>query len=140
MSRNRKQKTENREQKTEKKICLLISVFCLLSAVFCLLSSKGFSQSEFTYDESGRRNPFIPLITPDGRLLKLDRQKGQAGLLVEGIIYDKYSRSCAIVNGLVAGIGDSINGYRVLKIEDEKVLFIKDGQTIEIGLKKEEGE
>ncbi len=91
------------------------------------------------YDAKGKRNPFIPLVTPDGRLLKLETQENlNASLLVEGIIYDKNGLSYAIVNGSVVSIGDTVGDFQVLKIEDNKVIFIKDGLTQEIELKKEE--
>ena len=96
------------------------------------------SEEEFVYDAKGRRDPFIPLVTPDGRLLKLEQEEGVSGLLLEGIIYDKNGASYAIVNGEVVRIGDEVGDYQVLKIEEKKVVFIKEGQTVELELKKEE--
>lgn len=99
-----------------------------------------FGQGEFGYDAKGRRNPFIPLVTSEGRLLKLDKQEAVSagGLAIEGIIYDKLGRSFAIVNASVVGIGDYIGDYQVLKIFENKVVFIKDGQPLEVELIKEE--
>ena len=108
--------------------------------IFLLLCSLSFSfaQDDFKYDSHGKRNPFIPLVTSDGRLLRLDKEEGPSALVLEGIIYDKQGRSYAVVNGTVAGIGDSVEGYQVLKIEPDKVTFIKEGQTLEVQLKKED--
>lgn len=75
------------------------------------------------------RNPFMPLVTSDGRLISLDREKAKSDLVVEGTVFDKYGRSYAIVNSLVVEVGDTIDGFRVLKIEQGKVTFMKDGQT-----------
>ncbi len=99
-----------------------------------------FGQGEFVYDAKGRRNPFIPLVTPEGRLLKLDKQEAAAsgGIAIEGIIYDKLGRCFAIVNASVVGIGDTVGDYQVLKIFENKVVFIKDGQPLEVELTKEE--
>jgi hypothetical protein len=107
---------------------LLVSFFWIFS----------FAQEQFTYDAKGKRNPFIPLVTSDGRLLKLDKGESQGGLLIEGIIYDKQGRSFAIVNGAVVGIGDMVADYQVLKIEENKVIFIKEGQAFEVEINKEE--
>jgi hypothetical protein len=109
----------------------------LLFAAFFWLSS--FAQEQFVYDAQGKRNPFIPLLTPDGRFLKLDKEetKGKGDLLIEGIIYDKQGRSFAIVNGSVVGVGDSVGDYRVLKVEETRVIFIKNGEPKEIEFKKE---
>ena len=45
--------------------------------------------------------------------------------------------SFAIVNGLVVKIGDFVGDYQVLDIEENKVTFIKDGQPLEVELKRE---
>ncbi|MDP2928148.1 MAG: hypothetical protein Q8N80_05065 [Candidatus Omnitrophota bacterium] len=107
--------------------------------IFCRVS---FAQEEFTYDAKGKRNPFIPLVTPEGRLLKLDKQEATSveGLAVEGIIYDKLGRSFAIVNATVVGIGDMVGDSQVLKILENKVIFIKNGEPLEVELTKEEVE
>ncbi|OGX15698.1 MAG: hypothetical protein A2166_02915 [Omnitrophica WOR_2 bacterium RBG_13_41_10] len=109
--------------------------FLLLSFNFYLLS---YAQEDFVYDAKNKRDPFIPLVTSDGRLLKLEQQEGTQGLLLEGIIYDDKGISCAIVNGEVVRVGDEAGGFQVLKIQKDKVVFIKDGQPTEIELKKEE--
>jgi hypothetical protein len=116
------------------KILIFSLLFYLLPFTFYPL---GFTQEEFVYDSEGRRDPFLVLVTPDGRLLKLD-QESKKGLLLEGIIYDKNSLSYAIVNGTVVRVGEKVEDYQVLKIEKNKVLFIKKGQITEIQLKEGE--
>lgn len=112
------------------------AIICVIS--FLIYITIAFAQEQFVYDAKGKRNPFIPLVTPDGRLLKLEKEEGATGLLLEGIIYDKYGLSYAIVNAEVVKIGDKISDYQVLKIEKNKVIFVKDGQPIEVELKKGE--
>ena len=114
-------------------------IFLFLSFIFC---STAFAQNEFVYDAKGKRNPFIPLVTPEGRLLKLDKPEATSieGLAVEGIIYDKFGRSFAIVNSNVVGIGDVVGAYQVLKIQENKVIFIKDGEPLEVELTKEDAQ
>ena len=117
-----------------KKLLIFLFVLLILSPAFC--------QNEFVYDAKGRRNPFIPLLTPEGRLLKLDKNDvaSLGGLAIEGIIYDKFGRSFAIVNSIVVGIGDSVGDYRVLRILENKVIFIKDGEPLEVELTKKGAE
>lgn len=98
----------------------------------------GYAQDRFIYSAKGKRNPFIPLVTSDGRLLKLEPQEGQINLTLEGIIYDKIGTSYAIVNSQILKVGDTIDEYRLLKIEEERVVFMKDGQPIEIELDSQE--
>ncbi|MCK9604070.1 MAG: general secretion pathway protein GspB [Candidatus Omnitrophica bacterium] len=113
-----------------------VIIFTLLSLVFINAAS---GEEEFVYNSKGKRDPFIPLVTPDGRFLKLDKEEQtQGGLMIEGIIYDKQGVSYAIVNGEVVKIGDRVADYQVLKIEDQKIIFIKEGEPIEVEIKKEE--
>jgi hypothetical protein len=104
--------------------------------LFFIFTTVTFAQGEFVYDAKGKRNPFIPLVTPEGRLLKLDKPEATSveGLAVEGIIYDKFGRSFAIVNTNVVGIGDIVGDYQVLKIQENKVIFIKGGEPLEVEL------
>lgn len=113
-----------------------ITIICVILFLISVISI--FAQDEFVYDAKGKRDPFIPLVTPDGRLLKFQEQSTTSGLLLEGIIYDKQGVSYAIVNAEVVKIGDTISGYQVLKIENNKVIFIKDGEPTEVELKEEE--
>jgi len=84
---------------------------------------------EKSEETKASRNPFMPLVTSDGRLISLDREKARSDLVVEGTVFDKYGRSYAIVNSIVVEVGDTIDGFRVLKVEQGKVTFMKDGQT-----------
>jgi len=113
--------------------------FCSILILF-LLCISSFAQEQFIYDSQGKRNPFIPLVTSDGRFLQLeaDETKKDSELNLTGIIYDKYGISYAIVNDTVVKIGDYVDDYQVLKIEEKKVIFIKGGEIKEVEFKKEE--
>ena len=139
MLRNKSQKLKVKRQKFGLKLSSPILYFLLFTFYF-LLSCYG--QEEFTYDARGRRNPFIPLVTSDGRLTKLDKDKEEVKgeLSLEGIIYDKHGRSYALVNGSVVAVSDFVGEYQVLKIEQNKVIFIKDGQPLELELTRRENE
>lgn len=89
---------------------------------------------------SGKRDPFIPLVTSDGRLIQPAVPYGEDDVRLEGFIYDQTGSSLAIINGAVAGVGDSVRGFRVIKIEADKVTLMKDGELKEMLLqKKKEG-
>jgi len=107
----------------------------LFLSIFWIFS---FAQEGLKYDAKGKRDPFIPLVTSDGRLLKLEKEETASGLLLEGIIYDEHGLSYAIVNGAIVRVSDKVGDSQVLKIEKNKVIFIKNGQTLEVGLKEEE--
>lgn len=119
---------------------LLNKRFLILLFLLGLLLPLASGQEEFAYEAKGRRNPFIPLVTPQGRLLQLDKQETTyvEGLALEGIIYDNAGVSFAIVNTAVVGVGDFVGDYQVLKIQENKVIFVKDGEPTEVELTKEE--
>ncbi|MBM3249827.1 MAG: hypothetical protein FJZ09_03140 [Candidatus Omnitrophica bacterium] len=109
--------------------------------MFCVVFPV-IAQEEYKYDAKGKRDPFIQLVTPDGRLLKLDKEEQEEAkkgpLVIEGVIYDKHGRSYAIVNGLAVGVGDMVGDYQVLKVKEDKVIFIKEGKPLEVDFKKED--
>lgn len=97
-----------------------------------------FAQEKFVYNAEGKRNPFSPLVTADGRLIRLEEEvQNPTGLSLQGIIYDDKGLSYAIVNASVVKVGDTIGKYQVLRIEKNCVIFISGGETFTIELKKE---
>jgi hypothetical protein len=110
-----------------------------LSCMFWLCYGVSFAEDAFVYASGDKRNPFIPLVTSDGKLLKLDvDESSNKGLAIEGIIFGKNGVSYAIMNGHVVKIGDFAGDAQVLKIGHDRVILIKDGQTSEVELKKGE--
>jgi type II secretory pathway component PulC len=120
--------------KNKFEICFILA-FCILVFGRVVIAD---AQNEYKYDAQLKRNPFIPLVTPDGRLIQLESEKTSSGLSLEGIIYDANGVSYALINGEVTKIGDAVGDYQVLKVEKDKVVLIKDGQPFEIVIKKEE--
>ena len=113
-------------------------VYIILFLIFGFFS-LCLAQGDFIYQSKGKRNPFIPLVGKDGRLMRLDKEqeRGASDLLVDGIIYDKQGVSFALVNDRVVGVGDYAGDYRVLKIQDDKITFLKGDQLKEVPINKE---
>lgn len=96
---------------------------------------------DYVYDSKNKRNPFIPLLSADGRFLQLDQEQQQqkeAVLKIEGIIFDKYGVSYAVINGQPVRVGDAVEDYQVLRIDKDKVTLVKGGQPYILELKKED--
>ncbi len=121
---------------------MLGNKFLIFTLLFCALRlapcANSFAREEFVYDAKGKRNPFIPLVTSDGRLLKLESQDTVTSLSLKGIIYDKNGPSYAIINDEIVKIGDKIGDYQVLRIEDKRITLIKDRELLEMVIEKEE--
>jgi hypothetical protein len=111
----------------------LLFFFALqLIAVAAVFAEKTLSSGSVE-----KRDPFISLVTEDGRLLKLaTRNAGELNL--DGIIYDANGLSCAMINKEIVRIGDWVGDYQVYKIENDKVILLKDGIEKEIEPNKEE--
>jgi hypothetical protein len=87
--------------------------------------------------EEQYRDPFVSLVTEDGRLISFKEKKKDA-LELEGILYDPYGRASAIVNSQIVRIGDWIGEYQVYRIEKDRVIFLKEGKEFVVQLEKEE--
>ena len=118
---------------------MLRNKICIFILVFAGLLSLCLAQESFVYRAKGKRNPFIPLVGKDGRLMKLDKEESKeaGGLSIDGIIFDKGGVSYALVGGKVVATGDYVGEYRVLKIGNDKVSFLKDDEIKEVYINKD---
>lgn len=107
-----------------------------LAVFFCVLlwtAGEGLAkEAGFNYDSGGLRNPFIPLITNDGRLIKVSTGSGTSDLVLEGIIYEEKGESYAIVNAAIVRPGDVVNGWEVSSVEQNKVVITKGSELREL--------
>lgn len=95
------------------------------------------SRKVFVYDSQDKRDPFLPLVSPEGVVLEPHiTEKSEEKPQLEGIIYETGGSSYAVVNGEVIKSGDACGGYQVLEIQPEKVIFVKGSEKLEIELKK----
>lgn len=113
-----------------------IFLVALLSLnVFCYFVSAGeLTKSEteglFTYDSHGKKDPFGPSVigTVEGKDSEI-----LTGIRLEGIIWDK-DNPVAIINDKVMGIGDIVNGARIVSITVNEVVFDIGGKHIKLKL------
>ena len=91
----------------------------------------------FTYQSKGNRDPFISLVTKDGRILPGARTVTEGGdVELEGIIWDPNGKSMAIINGKLVKEKQRIMNMQVLKIKKASVILQKGGKVMVINLKK----
>ncbi len=118
---------------------VLISCVLCCAAVF-MLQEPGACRELYRYSADAGRNPFAALVTADGRIVHPKKQEasGETDLSLEGIVFDKHDLSYAVVNGEIVRTGDTIGSYQILRIEQDRVVFIREGQPREVVMKKEE--
>lgn len=93
------------------------------------------SAEEIRYDSANRRDPFVPLIGPDG-------MGGEGGLVnetisVEGIFLDPKSGSYAVIDGEIYQEGESIEGAKIVQILSDRVIFLQESKEMVIWLREE---
>lgn len=98
----------------------------------------SFAKAErFNYNSKGNRDPFMSLVTDDGRILPGARTSSETGDVdLEGIIWDAGGNSLAIINGKPVKEKQRILNMQVLKIKRASVILQKGGKVMVINLKK----
>lgn len=93
--------------------------------------------SKFIYDPKDKRDPFVPFITKDGRVLSMPGVLGEVE--VDGIVYDPRGISVCVINGNVLREGEVYENFKVLKIKSGSVIVSCQKKEYEIELRKEGG-
>jgi len=94
-------------------------------------------KDKYLYKVRNPRDPFEPLITPAGYLVNLEPETDEA-LRLEGVMFDPKGDSIAIINGELLRVGESIGEAVVIDIQPEKVTVMRDNETLELELRREE--
>ncbi|MDP6686145.1 MAG: hypothetical protein QGI05_04240 [Candidatus Omnitrophota bacterium] len=110
-------------------------IFCI---VYLLIPVCVFAQKSFQYTSDGRRDPFVPLVSKDGKYLS-DAYgiKGIRDIRLEGIVWDGGESSAAIINGEIVSVGEKIGTVKILKIEEHSVVFDVNGKEVSVDLTEE---
>ncbi len=108
-------------------------IFVIILMVTNLSYAHGQS---FVYDNHGKRDPFVPLVSSSGMVVSYDADLAVNDLVVEGIVTDAKGDNAAIVNGRVVKPGDHIGPYVVDTIAPDHVEFLKGTQKFILGIKK----
>ncbi len=114
-----------------------LKYFCVSLICLGLIGFAKASAEEYSYKYQGKRDPFIPLITPAGYLLNLEPEDDKK-VDLEGIMYDSGGDSMAIVNGELVRVGDSVGTAVITDIGPDKITILQDNQKFEVELRREE--
>lgn len=86
------------------------------------------------YQSKGKRDPFVPLVTQDGRRIQppgLDEEIATAadGLRLQGVVLGTgEKKSFAIINDRILKEQDELDGVKVLKIAPNSVTILVNGR------------
>ena len=99
-------------------------------------TNSVYAQGNFVYDDHGKRDPFVPLVTSAGMVVTYDEDLSVNDLALEGIVADASGNNIAIVNGKVVKPGDHIGPYVVEVIAVDYVGFLKGTEHFKLMIKK----
>ena len=108
----------------------------VIAFLIFLFTNSVYAQENFVYNDHGKRDPFVPLVSSAGMVVTYDEDLSVNDLVLEGIVSDASGNNLAIVNGKVVKIHDQIGPYLVDVIAIDHVEFIKENQRFILKLKK----
>jgi len=115
-------------------ILLKLLVFALLVMSLEVNAFSVVFAKEIEYDSGSRRDPFIPLIGPEG-MIKTKMQTGD--IVIEGIIFDEQSGAVALINGELYRAGDTVNNATIIQIFGDRILLKQEDEEKTIWLREE---
>ncbi len=90
----------------------------------------------FVYDDHGKRDPLVPLVSSAGMVVTYDVDMSVGDLVLEGIVADASGNNAAIVNSKVVKTGDQVGPYVVDVITVDHVELLKESERFILKLKK----
>ena len=119
-----------------RKIIVLFFILVLFvwpTVVFSQKPTQDGNLAKYSFGPSNR-DPFTSLISRNGLIL-IPRETDITNMELGGIIYSE-GESVAIINNEVVKTGDMIGEYKVLTIEEKKVVLEKDSQGFTLELEE----
>ena len=83
--------------------------FILVLILF--FANSVYAQEAFVYNDHGKRDPFVPLVSSAGMVVTYDEDLSVNDLVLEGIVADASGNNVAIVNGKIVKAHDQIGPY-----------------------------
>lgn len=99
--------------------------FRVLFLMLICFQANVYSAENVSYVSGGRRDPMVPIIDENGRLLQA---ADSAAVHVEGIIYDSKNGSIVVMNGESYKVGDSVGNYLLKAIHTDRIILERDGE------------
>ena len=112
---------------------ILILLFLLTTPVYAQKE-----ETQFVYDDHGKRDPFWRLVSPSGAILNYDSDLLLSDMALDGIISDPDGQNLAIINSVIVKTNDKIGLYVVSQVDKDKVILNKGAEIYVLKLKKEE--
>ena len=111
----------------KKTIFITLLLLCLAPCTLRLAHAQD--DIPFKYGSASKRDPFIPLVTKDGKLTVVYGTLVSINdVILEGILYDAAGDSVVIMNDMVLKEGAKVGSIEVKKIEKDCVILSSEGK------------
>lgn len=110
--------------------------YLILGSLFMVSHIALAEDAVFVYDEHGKRDPFLPLVSMGGTIITYDTDLTASDMVLEGIVAGAQGNNMAIINGKVVKPHDTLGAYQVDVIADDYVEILKGQERFTLKLKK----
>ena len=117
--------------------CLLLVLGLLLCSGFVVAEPEKQKEEKFTYDDKGKRDPLLPLVSSTGTFINVEQEYILSDLTLEGIVTGN-TGNIAIINGQVVNEKQQIGDFVVEEIGQDFVILLKGTQKSTLRLTKED--
>lgn len=117
---------------------LIVFAAAIMPVTGAAEETKPLVNSEFVYNDHGKRDPFWTLLGHRGAILNYDNDIQASEMSLEGIMVEPEGDSVAIINGNIVKLGDKVGFFIIREIRPNEVVLQKNKETITLKLKKEE--
>ena len=104
----------------------------------CLTHLAAAEDKPFVYNDHGKRDPFLNLVTSGGSIVSYDTDYAITDLRLEGIMLSKEGEKLAIINGQILKEKQAIGQFVIDQIQNNVVVLTKGKEKFELKIKKEE--
>ncbi len=116
---------------------LPLALYLIFMPILVMAGFVFAQESEFVYSIKNNRDPFLPLVTPDGYITNLEPQSEISDINLEGIIFDPKGASFAVINGNVIAENALVGKFKIVGIKKDKIILQNDQKTYIIELIKD---
>ena len=111
----------------------------LIFVLILFFANSVYAQDAFVYDDHGKRDPFVPLVSSAGMVVTYDEDLSVNDLVLEGIVADASGNNVAIVNGKIVKAQTNralccdviaVDHVEFLKGTERFILKIKKGRDV----------
>ena len=113
-------------------------VICSVIVLIAGISIANDVSNGFVYDAKKSRDPFLPLVTAEGKIAAAySAIESINDVKIQGIAFDPDGDSVVIINGLVLKNKDKFDNIEVILIEPNKVTLLFNEQEHVIQIQEE---